>query len=94
MSRVGKLPIVIPPNVNITLEDRKITVKGPNGSLDLVIPDGVTVKLSENIITCEKTEESISAREKFGLLRALLNNMVKGVRIKFEKKTSNDRSWL
>jgi len=46
----------------------------------------VTVKLSENIITCEKTEESISAREKFGLLRALLNNMVKGVRIKFEKK--------
>jgi large subunit ribosomal protein L6 len=86
MSRVGKLPIVVPPNVNITLEDRKITVKGPNGSLNLVIPDGVSVKLSENIITCGKTEESISAREKFGLLRALLNNMVKGVRIKFEKK--------
>lgn len=86
MSRIGKLPIVIPPNVNITLHDRKITIEGPNGSLDLLIPNGVSVKLSENLIICEKIEETISAREKFGLLRALLNNMVKGVRVKFEKK--------
>jgi large subunit ribosomal protein L6 len=86
MSRIGKLPINVPPNVKITIENRKLTVSGPNGSLDLVIPDGVTVKLNENILLCEKTEESIRAREKFGLLRALLNNMVNGVNTKFEKK--------
>ena len=86
MSRIGKLPINVPPNVKITIENRKITVSGPNGNLDLVIPDGVTVKLNENILTCEKTEESIRAREKFGLIRALLNNMVNGVNTKFEKK--------
>ena len=86
MSRIGKLPIVVPPNVQITIQDRKITVTGQNGSLDLMIPDGVTVNLSENVITCEKTQETIKARERYGLLRALLNNMIKGVHTKFEKK--------
>jgi large subunit ribosomal protein L6 len=86
MSRIGKLPIAIPANVKITIQDRKITVTGPNGSLDLMIPDGVTVTLSENVITCEKTQETIKSRERYGLLRALLNNMIKGVNIKFEKK--------
>lgn len=86
MSRIGKLPINVPPNVKITIENRKLTVSGPNGSLDLVIPDGVTAKLNENVLICEKTEENIRAREKFGLIRALLNNMVNGVNTKFEKK--------
>ena len=51
------------------------------------IPDDlITVNLSENVITCEKTQETIKARERYGLLRALLNNMIKGVHTKFEKK--------
>lgn len=86
MSRIGRLPITVPPNVKITIQDQKITITGQNGSLDVIIPDDINVNLSENVIICEKIQDTITAREKHGLLRSILNNMIRGVHTKFEKK--------
>jgi len=94
MSRIGKLPIKVPKNVNITLDGTKIEVKGPNGTLNREIPSIIGVSLEEDTLTVNKKEETRLARQQYGLVRSLLNNMVLGVSNKFEKKTSNDWSGL
>tara|TARA_B110000971_G_scaffold198516_1_gene215190 strand:- start:9281 stop:9889 length:609 start_codon:yes stop_codon:yes gene_type:complete len=86
MSRIGKLPIEIPKNVTITLENSKIQVKGPHGNLSQTIPKEIKVSYTENLITLEKIAETQSGKEKYGLTRALINNMIIGVSKKFEKK--------
>lgn len=86
MSRIGKLPIKVPKNVNITLDGTKIEVKGPNGTLNREIPSIIGVSLEEDTLTVNKKEETRLARQQYGLVRSLLNNMVVGVSNKFEKK--------
>jgi large subunit ribosomal protein L6 len=86
MSRIGKLPIKVPKNVNITLDGTKIEVKGPNGNLNREIPSIIGVSLEEDTLTVNKKEETRLARQQYGLVRSLLNNMVLGVSNKFEKK--------
>jgi large subunit ribosomal protein L6 len=86
MSRIGKLPIEIPQNVNVTLNDKKIEVKGPNGLLSREIPTVINIELKNNKIILTKTEETRIARQLYGLQRSLINNMIIGVSKKFEKK--------
>lgn len=86
MSRIGKLPIEIPKNVNITLENTKIEVKGPNGQLTQEIPNNISVILDDNKIIVSKKIETRIARQQHGLARSLINNMVIGVTQKFEKQ--------
>jgi len=86
MSRIGKLPIKVPKNVSIKLEDNHIEVKGPNGSLNQTIPKEIGIDLVEDIINVYKTEDTRLARQKHGLIRSLVNNMIIGTSTKFEKK--------
>jgi large subunit ribosomal protein L6 len=86
MSRIGKLPIKVPQNVNIVLEAEQITVKGPMGTLTQVIPNDISITFEQDLITIDKLNENISAREKYGLTRSLVQNMVTGVSTRFEKK--------
>ena len=86
MSSIGKLQIKVPKNVNITLDGTKIEVKGPNGTLNREIPSIIGVSLEEDTLTVNKKEETRLARQQYGLVRSLLNNMVLGVSNKFEKK--------
>jgi large subunit ribosomal protein L6 len=86
MSRIGKLPIKVPQNVNIVLEAEQITVKGPMGTLTQVIPNDISITFEQDLITINKLNENISAREKYGLTRSLVQNMVTGVSTRFEKK--------
>jgi large subunit ribosomal protein L6 len=86
MSRVGKLPLKVPKGVNVTLSGESVKVKGPHGELTQLIPKEISVSLSDDIITVSKNEETIKARQKYGLVRSLVNNMVIGVSEKFEKK--------
>ena len=79
MSRIGKLPIKVPQNVNIVLEAEQITVKGPMGTLTQVIPNDISITFEQDLITINKLNENISAREKYGLTRSLVQNMVTGV---------------
>ena len=86
MSRIGKLPVKVPKGVNITLNEQTVKVKGPHGELSQLIPKEISVSISDETVTVSKNEETIKARQNYGLIRSLVNNMVIGVSEKFEKK--------
>jgi large subunit ribosomal protein L6 len=86
MSRIGKLPIPIPNNVQVQLEDDTIKVKGPKGELTHVIPAEIGVVVENNVIIVSKNTTSRKTNEKYGLTRSLINNLVIGVSNEFEKK--------
>jgi len=80
MSRIGKLPIVIPEGVEITITDtNRIKVKGKLGELEKLIDPAITVKQENGEITLERPTESKDHKAKHGLYRALISNMVTGV---------------
>jgi large subunit ribosomal protein L6 len=85
MSRIGKKEIIVPTNVKVNLSGQRIEVEGPKGKLSRIFPDQVSLSLNDNILSLVKTEESIKARQRYGLSRSLLANMVKGVSEGFEK---------
>jgi len=86
MSRIGKLPVSVPKNVNVELTGQEIKVKGPHGELLHTIPSEIEVSLNEDKVIVNKRIESQIARQKYGLTRALINNMVIGVSEKFERR--------
>ena len=86
MSRIGKLPVNVPKNVNVELTGQEIKVKGPHGELLHTIPSEIEVSVNEDQIVVNKKIETRIARQKYGLTRALINNMVIGVSEKFERR--------
>jgi len=84
MSRIGKLPIVIPEGVTVTIADGVVGVKWPKGELSQTIVEWVTVKQEENEVVV--SIENPSHKAFWGLMRALINNMVIGVTEGYEKK--------
>ena len=86
MSRIGKKPILIPEGVEVKIDNGKVTIKGPKGQLQKEIRPEVKVEVRENKIFVEPKMESKKTKAFWGLTRALLNNMVKGVTEGFEKK--------
>ena len=86
MSRIGKLPVSVPKNVNVELTGQEIKVKGPHGELLHTIPSEIEVSLNEDKVIVNKRIESRIARQKYGLTRALINIMVIGVSEKFERR--------
>ena len=86
MSRVGKMPIVLPKGVEVTIAAEKITVKGANGTLTLPTNPLVTVKNEDGKLTFAPANETAEADAMSGTFRALVNNMVVGVTKGFERK--------
>jgi large subunit ribosomal protein L6 len=86
MSRIGKKPIAIPAKVVVTIEDRKVSVKGPKGELFRELPTGVVIVKDGDTIVVTRANESRTARQRHGLCRTLVANMVDGVSVGFSKK--------
>jgi large subunit ribosomal protein L6 len=86
MSRVGKMPIVLPKGAEATIAADQITVKGPLGTLSQRLTGLVNVKNDNGTLTFEAANDSREANAMSGTLRALVNNMVNGVTKGFEKK--------
>ncbi|MEI7728255.1 MAG: 50S ribosomal protein L6 [Verrucomicrobiota bacterium] len=86
MSRIGKLPIGIPPKVKVEVSGRKVSVEGPKGKLNFNLPPHTTVAIQDGKALVSRQGESAEAKAMHGLGRALLNNMVKGVAEGFMKK--------
>ncbi|MDJ0515347.1 MAG: 50S ribosomal protein L6 [Trichodesmium sp. MO_231.B1] len=86
MSRIGKLPIPIPKKVTITIEGQKVTVKGPKGELSRVLPPEIAVEQQEETIIVKPQNDSRRARQRYGLCRTLVANMVEGVSKGYEKR--------
>ncbi|MEM5787821.1 MAG: 50S ribosomal protein L6 [Syntrophobacteraceae bacterium] len=79
MSRVGKLPITIPKGVTVSLADSVLSVTGPKGTLSRSVPANLDIRIEEQVIEFKRKDESIQTRSLHGLIRALVNNMVRGV---------------
>lgn len=80
MSRIGKLPVVVPKDVAVKLTDGEIFVKGPKGELSMKIKPPIEVKVEEGkIFILNPRPDDRKARAMHGTFRALINNMVKGV---------------
>lgn len=78
MSRIGKLPIVLPQSVTISVsDDHIVTVKGPKGELKQMIDPAIKLKVVDQQIVIERENDDVSA--KHGLYRSLIANMVIGV---------------
>ncbi|HUT42083.1 MAG TPA: 50S ribosomal protein L6 [Gammaproteobacteria bacterium] len=86
MSRVAKMPVVLPKAVEITASGQQVTVKGPKGTLSHTIHDLVEMVREEGELTFRARNESQAANALAGTTRAVLNNLVKGVSDGFERK--------
>ena len=84
MSRIGKLPITIPENVDINYNESEITVKGKFGTLQINIPDIINIIQDNKTLRVSLKEETKNVRALHGLYRTLIKNMVVGVSEQFE----------
>ena len=85
MSRIGKLPIVIPSGVTVNIKGDSISVKGPKGELTRTLPPDMSVKMEGSSLIVSRPDDSQKHRAFHGLTRSLLANMVEGVSKGFEK---------
>lgn len=84
MSRIGKLPINIPANVDINYSDSEITVKGKFGTLHTKIPTIIQIQENEGILEISLKNDARNFRSLHGLYRTLINNMIIGVSEQFQ----------
>ena len=80
MSRIGKMPIVVPAGVKVSMsEDNIVTVEGKLGKLEQEVSPLLTMKLEGDHLEFSRIDETQDARAKHGLYRSLVANMVTGV---------------
>jgi large subunit ribosomal protein L6 len=86
MSRVGKKPVAVPSGVTASVSGQTVKVKGAKGELSFLVPDEVTVAMENGAVAVNPRDESKTARAKWGMSRAQVQNLVDGVTKGFEKK--------
>ena len=86
MSRIGRMPIVVPDGVQVDIQKVHVKVKGPKGELIRDFRPEMIINLSEGVITIERPSDVPQMRALHGLTRALINNMVLGVSTGFQKE--------
>lgn len=86
MSRIGKKIIIIPEGVSATLQDGKIEVKGPKGSLSFAYSKEMTLEIEGAELTVKNVGRTKKAPALWGLTRALISNMIEGVKDGYVKK--------
>ncbi len=86
MSRIGKLPVQIPQDVEVKVSDGVIVVKGPLGTLEQEHNGLIKIEVKDNEVVLERSSENKKHRAFHGLYRSLINNMVIGVSKGYEKK--------
>ena len=79
MSRIGRLPITVPSGVDVTIDGRTLTVKGPKGSLTRELHPDITVAREDDRLVVTRPTEQKTHKQLHGLTRTLVNNMVVGV---------------
>ncbi|HEY4659581.1 MAG TPA: 50S ribosomal protein L6 [Gemmatimonadaceae bacterium] len=86
MSRIGRKPIKIPQGVRVQVEGASVRAEGPKGKLSQPVPVGLSAKLENNELVITRAGDDRRVRALHGLARALVANMVTGVKDGFEKK--------
>jgi large subunit ribosomal protein L6 len=85
MSRIGKMPIPLPPQVEVDIKGNTVRVKGPNGELSRSFDPAMDITLNDGVLTVSRHSDNRIHRSLHGLTRSLLANMVEGVSKGFEK---------
>ncbi len=85
MSRIGRTPVPVPPGVDVVLDGRTVSVKGPRGSLSHELAGEITVRREGQALLVERPDDERRNRALHGLTRTLVNNMVVGVTTGFSK---------
>jgi len=86
MSRIGKIPVAVPPKVKVEIKGQTVFVEGPKGKLDFELPRRTSARLDGGQVLVSRQGDDAEAKALHGLSRAMLNNMVKGVSEGFVKK--------
>jgi large subunit ribosomal protein L6 len=86
MSRIGRLPVTIPSGVDVAIDGRTVTVKGPKGELSHVVAEPITVEQGDAGLEVKRPNDERQSRALHGLTRSLINNMVLGVTEGYEKR--------
>ena len=85
MSRIGRLPVVVPPHVEVTIDGTLIKVKGPKGALEYKFPQDISFALENGVINVRRPSDDPTHRALHGTTRALIHNMVTGVSTGFQR---------
>jgi large subunit ribosomal protein L6 len=85
MSRIGRLPVAVPSGVDVTIDGRRLTIKGPKGELSRELHPDMTVVREDGSLLVRRPSEEKLHRELHGLTRTLVNNMVVGVTTGYRK---------
>ena len=86
MSRIAKLPIEIPLNVNVQLTGQRISISGPKGELSYQAHASIRIIYQDGNLRCEACTEKKNSIAQAGTMRSLLKNMVTGVTVGFERR--------
>ena len=87
MSRIGKQPITVPSGVDVVIDGRTVTVRGPKGTLSHTVPEPITVQRApDGTLLVERPDDERRSKALHGLSRTLVNNMVVGVSQGYEKR--------
>jgi large subunit ribosomal protein L6 len=79
MSRIGRLPVTVPKGVDVTIDGRQVTVKGPKGELSLELAEPIEIAQNDGVLTVTRPSDEGNVRALHGLSRSLVANMVIGV---------------
>ena len=86
MSRIGRLPIPVPAGVEVSIDGRDVTVKGPKGTLSHTIVAPIQIEKAEDgTLQVTRPNDERAAKERHGLTRTLVNNMIVGVTAGYSK---------
>jgi len=87
MSKIAKKPVVVAQGVNVSITGQNVAVSGPKGQLSFTIPVGIKAEVKDGqILVTQVKKNDVETNALFGLTRAMLNNLVKGVSEGFVKK--------
>jgi large subunit ribosomal protein L6 len=86
MSRIGKLPVAVPPGVSVKWEPPLLKVKGPKGELAVEVKAPASITVEGNIVRVTRPDDERLAKSRQGLCRSLINNAVHGVSQGYERK--------
>ncbi len=85
MSRIGRLPVTVPPKVEVHIDGSNIKVKGPKGNLEYTFPQDISISMENGAILVKRPSDDRAHRALHGTTRALIHNMVTGVSTGFER---------
>ncbi|MGH7749316.1 MAG: 50S ribosomal protein L6 [Candidatus Dormibacteria bacterium] len=87
MSRIGKLPITVPSGVDVQIDGRTVTVKGPKGTLSHTVIEPITIERDDSgAVVVKRPDDERKSKAYHGLSRTLVNNLFVGVTSGYEKR--------